>query len=141
MDTLLRLLDQRPLIFVHMVAAIATLLLGAALLARRTGTPSHRALGWTWVLLMATVVVTSVFMRDYRLPNLAGYTPIHLLTVYVALLLPRAVLFARRGEVARHRVAMRRLYIGGCVVAGLFTFVPGRFFGSLLMHQLSALMA
>ena len=27
---------------------------------------------------------------------------------------------------------MQRLYIGACVIAGLFTLLPGRFLGSLL---------
>jgi len=31
-----------------------------------------------------------------------------------------------------HRKTMQRLYIGACVVAGLFTLLPGRFLGSLL---------
>jgi uncharacterized membrane protein len=132
MNSWLHLLDHRPVVFVHLLAALGTLMLGAMLLARRKGTPSHRALGWTWVTLMATVVVTSAFIREGALPGLAGFSPIHLLTLYTGVQLPRAVRHARRGEVAEHRLAMRRMYIGGCVVAGLFTLMPGRFLGRQL---------
>jgi len=30
---------------------------------------------------------------------------------------------------------MRKIYIGGCAVAGVFTLIPGRFLGNLLWHQ------
>jgi uncharacterized membrane protein len=30
---------------------------------------------------------------------------------------------------------MKGLFIGGCIVAGVFTLLPGRFLGDLLWHQ------
>ena len=139
MNSFTRLLAQHPLIFVHMVCAIAALVLGAVLLLRRKGTPSHRALGWAWVLLMAGATISSAFIRDTGMINLAGFTPIHLLTLLVAVQLPRAVLAIRRGRVEAHRQAMRGMYIGGCVVAGLFTLLPGRFLGRQLWSAVGTL--
>jgi uncharacterized membrane protein len=141
MNAFTSLLAQRPLIFVHLVCALGTLVLGAVMLARRKGTSSHRATGYAWVVLMAGVVLTSAFIRDRGMPNIAGYTPIHLLTLGVALMLPRAVFYARAGNVTAHRQAMRGLYIGGCIVAGLFTLLPGRFLGRWLWPQVGALLA
>jgi uncharacterized membrane protein len=135
MERFALLLERHPLVFFHMLCALCALALGIVILTRRKGTGSHRALGWTWVLLMASVALTSAFIRDYRLPNLMGYTPIHLLTVLTAVLLPLAVWHARRGNVAAHRKSMKSLYAGGCVVAGMFTLVPGRFLGDLLWKQ------
>jgi uncharacterized membrane protein len=132
MSPFLRLFERHPVIFVHLVCALAALVLGAVVLARRKGTPSHRVTGWVWVLLMGTTTLTSAFIRDVGMINLAGYTPIHLLTAYVAVVLPRGVWLARRGEVAAHRKTMRGLYIGGCIVAGLFTLLPMRFLGRQL---------
>ena len=132
MDSFARLLEQQPLIFVHMLSALAALAVGAVVLARRKGTTSHRAIGWTWVVLMGTAAATSAFMRDTGMPNLAGFTPIHLLTVTVGVLLPRAVVAARRGNIVSHRRSMRGIYIGGCIVAGMFTLLPMRFLGHLL---------
>lgn len=82
---------------------------------------------------MASTMLTSAFIRDYRLPNIAGITPIHVFTAMVAVSLPRALLAVRRGDIARHRKEMRGMYIGGCVVAGLFAFLPGRILGRQLM--------
>jgi uncharacterized membrane protein len=133
MNPLHRLLEQHPLVFVHMLSALGALAVGGVVLARRKGNPSHRLAGWLWVVLMGSAVLTSAFIRDYRLPNIAGFTPIHLLAAYVAVALPRAVWQVRRGNVSAHRKTMRGLYVGGCVVAGMFTLLPGRFLGSLLL--------
>ena len=129
MNRFITLMHDKPLVFVHLVAALAALLLGIAILTRRKGTFSHRTLGWTWVTLMAVAATSSVFIRDYRIVNIAGYTPVHLLTVTVALLLPLAIWRIRSGNVGAHRRMMTGLYIGGCVVAGLFAMAPARFLG------------
>jgi len=132
---LTRLLHQHPLVFFHLVTAFSALLLGGVVLARRKGTTSHRALGWAWVVLMGSTAVASGFIRDYHLPNLAGFTPIHAFTVLVAVQLPRGIWLIRRGNVVDHRKTMRGLYIGACVLAGVFTLLPGRFLGQLLWHH------
>jgi uncharacterized membrane protein len=129
MDRFIFLMQNKPLVFVHLLAALGALLLGIAILTRRKGTFSHRTLGWTWVALMATAALSSVFIRDYRIVNVAGYTPIHLLTVTVAVLLPLAIWRIRRGNVTGHRRMMTGLYIGGCIVAGLFALAPARVLG------------
>lgn len=136
MQALLQLAQQRPLIFVHLIAAVAALMLGAWLLARRPrGDTLHRRWGWAWVAAMGTAAVSSAFIRDVGMLNIAGFTPIHLLTVLVAVTLPRAIVDVRAGRVAAHRKAMKSLYAGGCIVAGLFTLMPGRFLGRLLWHS------
>lgn len=142
MDTLLRLLDQQPLVFVRLLSASAALPIGAFVLWGPKGTASHRALGWTWVLAMGTATASSAFLRDpLTLPGLAGLSPIHLFTAGVAVGLPRAVWLARRGRIEAHRRTMRGIYLGGCVVAGLFTLLPTRILGQLLWPALGALLA
>jgi uncharacterized membrane protein len=132
MEHLTRLLERHPIIALHLAAALLALLIGTVVMLRRKGTTSHKALGWTWVGLMAVTAISSAFIRDYRLPNIAGYTPIHFLTAYVAVSLPIGIVRIRRGNVAGHRNVMRGMFIGGCIVAGLFTLLPGRFLGDLL---------
>ncbi|MBL8349127.1 MAG: DUF2306 domain-containing protein [Burkholderiaceae bacterium] len=132
-------MHQHPLVFFHLVTALAALLLGMALLARRKGTHGHRALGWTWVALMGSTALASAFIRDYQLPNLFGYTPIHAFTVLVAVMLPRGVWLIRQGNVRGHRKTMQSLFVGACVLAGLFTLLPGRFLGRLLWQQVLGL--
>ena len=126
MEAFSRLLVSHPLVFFHLVTAFSALVIGGVVLWRRKGTFDHRLLGWTWVVLMASTAVASAFIRDYRLPNLAGFTPIHGFTLLVAVMLPRGIWFIRHGNVVGHRKAMRGLFIGACVIAGLFTLLPGR---------------
>jgi uncharacterized membrane protein len=127
MTALITSLHDKPLVLLHLLAALAALLLGIAILTRRKGTWSHRTLGW--VALMGSAAASSVFIRDYRIVNIAGYTPIHLLTLSVAVLLPLAIWQIRRGNVLAHRRTMTGLYVGGCVVAGLFALAPMRLLG------------
>jgi uncharacterized membrane protein len=131
-DKLALLLQRHPLVFFHLVTAFAALLVGAFVLTRRKGTASHKALGWTWVVLMGSTAIASAFIRDYRMPNIAGITPIHAFTLLTVVNLPRGIWYIRQGRVAAHRQSMRSLYIGACVLAGVFTLLPGRFLGTLL---------
>jgi uncharacterized membrane protein len=119
-------------IWIHLVSAGLALALGSLLLMRRKGSTSHRALGWVWVVLMASVAVSSLFIHSTTLPNIAGFTPIHLLTLMVIVMLPLAVYAARTHQVARHRKYMLGMFIGGLMIAGLFTLLPGRLLGNLL---------
>ncbi len=135
MNAFSRLLADHPLIFFHLVTAFSALLIGLVVMLRRKGTFSHRVLGWTWVALIASTAVASAFIRDYGMPNLAGFTPIHGFTVLVAVMLPRGIWYIRRGNVAAHRQTMRGLFGGACVIAGVFTLLPGRFLGGLLWKQ------
>jgi uncharacterized membrane protein len=133
--TLAQLLERHPLVFFHLVTAFAALIVGGVLLWRRKGTAHHKVLGWVWVLLMGSTTVASGFIRDYEGLNLAGFTPIHAFTVLVAAQLPRGIWLVRRGNLEGHRKTMRGLYIGACVIAGIFTLLPGRFLGGLLWKQ------
>ena len=125
-----------PVVAIHLTAALGALLTGpVALWARQGGTPRprlHRAFGYAWVTLMVISAVSAIFIRDTSLPNLAGYTPIHLLVPVTLFGLVGAFWFLARGDIAGHRRTMRRLYFGACVVAGGFTLLPGRLLGSLL---------
>jgi uncharacterized membrane protein len=126
--TLAPLLAEPLVIQMHAFAALAALALGIVQLAAPKGTPRHRMVGWAWVGLMAVIVATSFFIHDIRL--VGPWSPIHLLSVYTAILLPIAVLHARRHRVRRHRSSMIGLFAGALVIAGLFTLLPGR-----VMHK------
>jgi uncharacterized membrane protein len=140
-DHFTRLLHQHPLVFFHLLTAVGALALGIAIMSRRKGTGSHRALGWAWVLLMGSTAIASAFIRDYHLPNIAGITPIHAFTVLVSVNLPRGIWAIRHGQVKAHQKAMQGIFVGGCVVAGVFTLLPGRFLGTLLWKNLLGVMA
>ena len=135
------LLARHPLVFFHLVTAFAALVIGIVIMARRKGNGSHRAWGWAWVALMGSTALATVFIRDYQMPNVMGFTPIHAFTAMVAVGLPRGIWFIRQGNVVGHRQQMRGMFIGGCVLAGIFTLLPGRFLGNLLWHHALGLAA
>ncbi len=88
------LLDAAPAIPLHAFAAMAALALGIVQFAAPKGTLPHRTIGWIWVVLMATVAASSFWIHQLRL--LGPWSPIHLLSILVLVLLPIAVISAHR---------------------------------------------
>ncbi len=124
-----------PLVAVHMTAALCALVIGPVALWARKGSRAHRAAGYAWATLMLITAVSSFFIRDFRLPNVNGFTPIHLLILVVFISLTVGLRAMVQGNIQRHRKTMLGAYFGSCVVAGLFTLLPGRYLGQLLWHQ------
>lgn len=124
-----------PAVQLHLLLASAALLLGPLVLFRRKGTAGHKRLGYLWVLLMLGAATSSLFIRDFHLPNLAGYTPIHLLALLTYAGIAGAMAAVLGGRIALHRRAMQKVYLGACVGAGLFALMPGRYLGDLLWHH------
>ena len=118
------LLQASPVIQIHAFAAMSAFALGIVQLAAPKGTIPHRLLGWIWVALMVVVGVTAFFIHEIRLWG--PWSPIHLLAIFTLVMLPLAVWRARRHQVERHRWAMISIFTGGLVIAGAFTFLPGR---------------
>jgi uncharacterized membrane protein len=115
------LLAAQPLVIqLHVTAAITALTIGAGLMWGPKGTTIHRAFGWTWAVAMMTVAISSFFIHP------GGFSPIHALSAYVAIGVPMGVAFARRHNIRAHRRMMTGTFLGGLIVAGAFTFVPGR---------------
>jgi len=122
------LLNATPAIQLHAFAAMAAFALGVVQLSASKGTLPHRTLGWIWVALMVFVSTTSFWIHDLRIWGI--WSPIHLLSIFTLVMLPIAVLHARRHNVAKHRFTMIGIFAGALVIAGIFTFVPGR-----IMHK------
>jgi uncharacterized membrane protein len=116
-----------PAVYVHLTAALCALVVGIVQMVRAKGTASHKALGRVWVTLMFIVAISSLW-----LPSFLHFTWIHLFTLVTLIVLPRAIWLIRHGDVAGHARAMRNLFLGALVVAGLFTLMPGRLLGNLL---------
>lgn len=118
------LLNADPVIQLHAFTAMAAFALGVVQLAAPKGTPRHRAMGWLWVLLLATIAVSSFWIHQLRM--IGPFSPIHLLSIFTLVMLPLAVLAARRHRIPQHRRAMIAIFFGALVIAGVFTLVPGR---------------
>src|SRR5437879_13911268 len=109
------LLAAPAVIQIHALAAFSAFSLGVVQLAAPKGTIPHRLFGWLWAGLMLAVVLSSFFIHEIRLWG--PFSPIHLLSVFTLVMLPLAVLRARRHQVERHRRAMTSLFVGALVLA------------------------
>ncbi len=114
----------------HGFAAIGAFLIGLGQFALAKGTKSHRLVGYLWLAAMAVVTISSFWIHQIR--QFGDFSWIHLLSLFVLIQLPIAVLAARRGNIAAHRRIMQGIFIGGLVIAGGFTFLPGRIMHAVL---------
>ena len=118
----LALLLDIPAVFqLHIAAAVLALSIGLALMVGVKGRAFHRVAGWTWVACMVTVALSSFWIRDH-----GRFSYIHFLSGWVSISVPMAVAAIKRRDVKRHRALMTNIFMGGLIVAGAFTFVPGR---------------
>jgi len=122
------LLDAPLAIQLHAFAAMAAVALGSVQLAAIKGTSWHRVLGFLWFGLMLIVAISSFWIHEIRLWG--PWNPIHLLSILTLASLPGALYYAHTHQVLRHRNAMLSLFLGALVIAGIFTFLPGR-----IMHK------
>ena len=115
------------LAYLHLATIIPAFLIGCYLLVNRTGTSNHKRLGKIYMVLMLTTAGITLFMpAQLGLTFLGHFGFIHLLSVLTFGAVIGAYLSIRAGNVQAHRANMLGLYIGGIVIAGALTFMPGR---------------
>lgn len=122
------LLAAGPVVYTHAFAAIAAAVLGVVQFAAPKGTLPHRSLGYLWAFLMLWVAGSSLFIHGIRM--IGPFSPIHILSVITLIGVPMAVWAARKGRITTHAKAMKGYMLWALLVAGIFTFYPGR-----LMYQ------
>jgi len=121
------------LAYVHLATVVPAVIIGTFLLLKRKGSPLHRALGKVYMLLMLFTAFVTLFMTAEVGPQLFGHFGyIHLFSVLVLISVPRAYFAPRSGNIKRQRGKMIGLYVGGILIAGSFTFAPGRLLHSVL---------
>lgn len=123
-------LSQSAQIQLHVYAAIGAFLLGLVILFLPKGNTRHKQLGWAWVGLMAMTAVTSLFITEL---NGDFYSFVHLISGWTLIALPMAIYAIRRGKIRIHRNTMVGLFVGGMVIAGGLTLLPGRLMWTLFL--------
>lgn len=118
------LLIAPPQIQIHATAALAAMGLGAVMLVMPKGTPLHKAIGRTYVVLMLVVATSALFINEVRM--VGPFSPIHLFAILTYVSLAMAIWHVRHGRVAQHLAWMITLYFGALVLTGAFTLLPGR---------------
>lgn len=115
-------------IWFHLSTVVPAVPLGAWLLWRKKkGDIAHRVGGRVWALMMVATAIDSFWIRTIT----GGIGPIHLFSVLVMVQVPRAVWFARSGQIDRHLKVMRGTYFG-LIAAGVIAMAPGRMIWTLL---------
>jgi len=86
--------------------------------------------GWVWVSLVSVTAGSTLFITSL---NHGKWSLLHLFTGWVLLVLPLAVLWAKRHDVARHRRTMMGLFYGGFAINLAVAFIPGRLLWTLIL--------
>jgi len=107
----------------HVYAALTALLIGTLILLRPKGRGLHKTLGWTWVAAMGATAVSSLFITGL---NGGFWSFVHLLSGWTIIGLPMAIYAIRSRKIDAHRRAMTGMFVGGLLVAGALSFIPGR---------------
>jgi uncharacterized membrane protein len=113
----------------HVLSVAVAFFVGLIIFLLPKGTGFHRLLGWTFVVAMIGAAATSIMMiADFN----TGLNFLHIFTVVTVVSLTLGLRAIRRGNVQGHAYNMIGLYIGGLLVAGSFSFIPGRLMWRML---------
>lgn len=121
--------------YTHLTIIIPAFLIGTIMIVMKKGSPLHKALGRTYLLLMlATGGITLLMSAKVGPTFLVHFGFIHLISLYTLYLVPAAYFAARRGDINSHKMHMIGLYVGGILIAGTFAFMPGRMLHGFLFQ-------
>lgn len=123
-----RFLDTPPMVHVHLTAALTAFVIGAVLLMGVKGTMRHRVLGYMWVAAMSVTALSSFILYGVAT---TPFSWIHALSAWTLIAMPMGLAAARRRNIKAHARQMTSAFVGGMLVAGLFTFLPGRLMWSI----------
>ena len=126
-----------PLVWLHLVSILVATGLTPVMLLRRKGDGRHRRLGYVWVSAMLMTAATSLAFSTREPAGWGVFTgdfsPIHLLSIFVLVQVPRIVTAARQHDRIGHERGVRGIVVGALLVAGFFTFPFGRMLGGWLL--------
>ena len=118
---------------IHLASILAALAVTAILMAGVKGDRLHRTLGWGWAVTMVGTAISTLFIQAAPIgPSFHGLGLLHLFALLTFVSVPRAVLAARRHDVARHVAVISGFVIGGLGIAGIAAFLPGRMLWQVL---------
>ena len=132
--TLEPLLHAPLAVQVHVATVVPAFLIGTfQIFLSRKGAPLHRALGYLYLVLMSITAITTLFVHQLMPQSpFWGLSPIHLLVPLTLFGVVGALRGAWTHDIAMHKRSMIALYIGGMLIAGTLTFLPGR-----IMHAVA----
>jgi uncharacterized membrane protein len=121
-------MSYQLLMNLHLATVIPCIFLGAYLLLAKKGGKIHRKFGMLYMLLMSVTALIALLLPSKVGPqffNHFGY--IHILSFVVMWTVPTALMAVKKGNIKAHQRKMVILYVSAILIAGAFTFVPGRY--------------
>lgn len=112
-----------PVIVVHTLCAFAALFVGLGIWRARKGTKTHKLLGRSFVVLMALTAFSAIFIR---LINKGSFSFIHLFVPLTFFAIWQAIYYVRKGDITRHKRAVKGMFFGALLIPGALSFLPGR---------------
>jgi uncharacterized membrane protein len=126
-------MSYTALMYLHLATVLPAFALGTGMMLMTKGTPLHKALGKIYMVLMLSTGLITLAMPAKIGPTLLGhFGMLHGFSLLTLKAVPTAYLAARRGDIKKHRRNMIGLYVGGILLAGAFTLLPGRFLHHVL---------
>ena len=117
---------------IHLATVIPAFFLGTWLIFRSSkGGLPHRAVGFTYLLLMSITATAAIFIREIN-PGHFSWLHVFVALTYVGVI--EALWSIRRRNLAQHKRSMISLYYAGLVTAGALTFIPGRVMYRMFFH-------
>lgn len=121
-------MDYITLMYWHLATVVPCFIIGTILLLVKKGTKFHVVSGRVYMILMMITAAITLFMPAHVGPTILGHFGwIHSFSFLTLYTVPTAYMAIKRGDVKSHKYKMIALYFGAIIIAGGFTFVPGRY--------------
>lgn len=113
---------------IHVATVVPAFILGTyQIFLSRKGAPIHRVLGYIYLALMTVTAITTLFIHALMPKGpFGGFSPIHLLVGLTLFGVVGALRGAWTHNIRLHKISMISVYVGGLLIAGSLTFLPGR---------------
>lgn len=123
------------LLYLHLGTVVPCFFIGALLLVIRKGTRIHVNFGRIYMTLMMITACVTLFMPAEVGPRFLNHFGwIHSFSFLTIYTVPTAYWAIKRGNVKVHKRKMILLYFGAIIIAGGFTFTPGRYLYNLFFE-------
>ena len=116
----------------HVVFATLGLVLGGYIFLRRKGDRWHKLAGRAFVAATLLTASTSFFIHEIDLWR--GWSPVHLISIYVFYSSGYAIWAVRKGRITEHKKSMISLFVSGYIIAGALTFLPERLMNDIFVR-------
>jgi len=112
-------------VYIHLIAAIWLLLSGIAQIFLSKGTKLHKVTGWTWMIAMLVVAISSFWISGF-VDWIYGYGPLHLLSIWVIVCVIVALVSVKRGNIRLHKAYTLGAFLGSIGAAIAALLIPNR---------------